>query len=179
MLKNTTGLKEIVEKRIGHMKKRPQVAIYKPKVTSKLVRNLYTETTVRNHVVKCDYAEPAGGENIAPNPIELLMASFAACIEAAFYEFAENEGLAVESVEAEIEGMLDLRGLFMVDDNVPPGFQELSYILKIQSPEDEAKVRKLAEKVIMHCPVVDSLVRSVNVSGVVHINEETAGHGLY
>ena len=172
MLKNTTGLKEIVTKRIGIFKKRPELAVYKPKVTSKLVRNLYTETTVRNHIVKCDYAEPAGGENIGPNPIELLMASFAACIEAAFYEFAEHEGLAIESVEAEIEGMLDLRGLFMVDESVPPGFQELSYTLKIQSPEDENKVRKLAEQVIAHCPVVDTLVRSISVSGSIRINEE-------
>jgi len=174
MLKNTTGLKEIVGKRIGHMKKRPQVAIYKPKVTSKLVRNLYTETTVRDHVVKCDYAEPAGGENIAPNPIELLLAAFAACIEAAFYEFAEHEGLAIESVEAEIEGMLDLRGFFMVDESVPPGFQDLSYTLKIRTPDNEDKVRTLAEKVIAHCPVVDSLVRSMSVSGNIRINEEAA-----
>jgi len=175
MLKNTTGLKDIVVKRIGIFRKRPELAIYKPKVTSKLVRNLYTETAVRDHVVKCDYAEPAGGENLAPNPIELLLAAFAACIEAAFYEFAEHEGLEIESVEAEIGGTLDLRGLFMVDESVPPGFQELSYTLKIRTPEDEEKVRKLAEKVISHCPVVDSLVRSVNVSGSVRINEGEGG----
>jgi len=173
MLKNTTGLKEIGAKRIGHLKKRPQAGIYKPKVTSRLVRNLYTETTVRDHMVKCDYAEPAGGENLAPNPIELLLSSFAACIEAAFYEFAEHQGLAVESVEAEVRGILDLRGLFMVDESVAPGFQELSYSLRIKTTENADEVRRLAEKVVAHCPVVDSLVRAVNVSGEILINEES------
>jgi len=174
MLKNTTGLKEILTKRISHLKKRPQLAVYKPKVSSKLVRNLYVETNVREHVVKSDYPEPAGGENQAPNPIELLLASFAACIEAAFYEFAEYNGLTVDSVEAEVQGTLDLRGLFMIDESISPGIQDLSYTLRIRTSENEDTVRQLAEKVIAHCPVVDSLKRPLDFAGTVEINGNEA-----
>jgi uncharacterized OsmC-like protein len=170
MLENTTGLKEIVAKRIGHLKQRPKVGIYKPKVTSRLIRNLYSENAVRDHLVKCDYPEPAGGENIAPNPIELLLASLASCIEAAFHEFAAHRGFVIESVEAEIQGTLDLRGLFMVDDTVRPGFQNLEYTLRIRTPDDADAVRRLAEKVIAHCPVVDSLINPVALSGAIEIN---------
>jgi uncharacterized OsmC-like protein len=162
-------LKEIVATRIEFFKRKPECATYAPKVTSRHVRNLYTETQVREHLVKSDYGEAAGGENQAPNPIELLLVAFAACIEAAFYEFAEHAGLTVTSVTAEVEGTLDLRGLFMVDD-VPAGFQGVRFVLRIVSPEDEARVRALAEKVIDHCPVVDSLKKPTAVTGTIEIS---------
>ena len=168
------SLKDIVATRTECFRRRPEAAVYAPKVTSRHVRGLYTETRVREHLVKSDYGEAAGGENQAPNPIELLLASFAACIEAAFFEFAEHEGLAIASVEAEVEGTLDLRGLFMIDD-VAAGFQEVRYVLRIVSGDDESRVRALAEKVLDHCPVVDSLRKPTAVTGRVEIREPERG----
>ena len=163
------NLKDIVATRIEFYKRKPESAIYKPKVSSRHVRNLYTETQVREHLVKSDYAEGAGGENQAPNPIELLLSAFAACIEAAFYEFAEHEGITVNSLSADVEGTLDLRGLFMID-GVDAGFKDVRFTLKIDSPDDERNVRALAEKVIAHCPVVDSLKKPTAVSGQILVN---------
>lgn len=166
---NDNKLKEIVSRRIEFFKKKPESAIYRPKVSSRHINGLYTETAVREHIVKADYGEAAGGTNLAPNPIELLLAAFAACIESAFYEFAVHEGLSVDSVSVDVEGSLDLRGLFMVDESVPPGFSDIKYIFNIKSGEDRDKVRRLAEKVIAHCPVVDSLVRQISISGSINI----------
>lgn len=166
---NDNKLKEIVSRRIEFFKKKPEAAIYRPKVSSRHINGLYTETAVREHIVKADYGEAAGGTNLAPNPIELLLAAFAACIESAFYEFAVHEGLSVDSVTVDVEGSLDLRGLFMVDESVPPGFSDIKYIFNIKSGEDRDKVRRLAEKVIAHCPVVDSLVRQISISGSINI----------
>ncbi len=162
------SLKDIVATRIECFKRRPETAVYTPKVVSRHIRNLYTETRVREHLVKSDYGEAAGGENLAPNPIELLLTAFAACIEAAFYEFADHEGLSITSVTAEVEGTLDLRGLFMIDA-VPAGFQEVRFVLRIVSPDDEMRIRALAERVINHCPVVDSLKQPTTVSGKIEI----------
>jgi putative redox protein len=163
-------LKEIVARRIEFFKKKPEAAIYKPKVSSRHVQCLYTETMAREHLVKSDYAEAAGGSNNAPNPIELLLCAFAACIEAAFYEFAVHEGLTIQSVSAGVEGTLDLRGLFMID-GVSAGFRDLKYTLTIESPDDEEKVRDLAERVIAHCPVVDSLSRPTAISGEIAVRK--------
>jgi putative redox protein len=167
--KNALGT--IVGKRIEHCRERPQAAIYKPKVTSRHVRNLYTESEVRGHIVKSDYPEPAGGENLAPNPIELLLSAMASCIEAAFYEFAQYEGLTIHSVSVDVRGELDLRGLFMVDESVKAGFQDLAYTFRIETPDSPEKVRNLAEKVVDHCPVVDSLRRPTDIHGEIEIRE--------
>ncbi len=173
-MKNTDerNLEEIVARRTDLFKRKPEAAIYKPKVSSRHIKGLYTETKVREHLVKADYPVPAGGSDQAPNPIELLLAAFAACVECAFYEFAVHEGLTINSVSVDIEGTLDLRGLFMIDD-VQAGFKDLTYNLNIVSPDDESKIRDLAERVIAHCPVVDSLAKPTLVRGDIKIN--TAG----
>ena len=57
------NLKDIVATRIEFFKRKPEAAIYKPKVASRHISNLYTETQVREHLVKSDYGEAAGGEN--------------------------------------------------------------------------------------------------------------------
>src|SRR5512143_2956029 len=146
-MKSERNLKEIVARRIEFFKKKPESAIYKPKVTSRHVRNLYTESMAREHLVKSDYGEAAGGDNQAPNPIELLLAAIAACIEASFYEFAVHEGFTITKVTVDVEGTLDLRGLFMLD-NVAAGFKDLQYTMNIESPDDETRIREFAQKVI-------------------------------
>ena len=170
-MKSERNLKEIVARRVEFFKRKPESAIYKPKVTSRHVKNLYTESTVREHLVKSDYGEAAGGDNQAPNPIELLLAAFAACIEASLYEFAVHEGFTINALSVDVEGSLDLRGLFMVGD-VAPGFQDLRYTVQIDSPDDEARVRELAERVIAHCPVVDSLIKPTPVSGRITVSKK-------
>ena len=169
-MKGERDLKEIVTRRIEFFKKKPEAAIYRPKVTSRHIKNLYTESKAREHLVKSDYAEAAGGNNQAPNPIELLLAAFAACIEAAFYEFAVHEGFTINSLTVNVDGTLDLRGLFMID-NVSAGFKDLRYDFHIESPDDSEKLRELAEKVVAHCPVVDSLIKSTPVSGEITISK--------
>ncbi|HXX81466.1 MAG TPA: OsmC family protein [Thermodesulfovibrionales bacterium] len=164
------NLKEIVARRIELFKKKPEAALYRPTVSSTHVSGLYTETKVREHLLKSDYGEAAGGTNLAPNPIELLLTAIAACIEAAFYEFAVHEGFTINALSVNVEGTLDLRGLFMID-NVAAGFKEVKYTFTIDTPEDEEKIRKFAERVIAHCPVVDSLINPTRVSGEIRVKE--------
>lgn len=171
---NRRDLKEIVSRRLEFFRRKPEAAIYKPKVSSKHIEKLYTETMAREHLVKSDYGEAAGGGNKAPNPIELLLSAFAACIEAAFYEFAVHEGYTIDSLSVDVEGTLDLRGLFMIDD-VQAGFKDLKYNLNIETPDDEKKVQELAEKVVSHCPVVDSLKKPTSITGEI-IVKRAAGN---
>lgn len=163
-------LKEIVSRRIEFFKRKPEAAIYKPRVSSRHIQGLYTETKAREHLVMSDYGEAAGGTNLAPNPIELLLSAMASCIEAAFYEFAVHKGFTIHSLAVDVEGALDLRGLFMIDD-VPAGFKDVKYTVTIETPDNEEEVRLLAKKVIAHCPVVDSLARPTYISGEIHITK--------
>lgn len=167
-MKEERDLKEIVSRRLEFFGRKPESAIYRPKVSSRHISGLCTETTVREHRVISDYGEAAGGTNKAPNPIELLLSAMAACIEAAFYEFAVHEGFTIQGLSVDVEGTLDLRGLFMIDD-VPAGFTDVRYTFTIETPDDEGRIRALAERVIAHCPVVDSLLKPTSISGKITV----------
>jgi hypothetical protein len=58
-MKSERNLKEIVARRIEFFRKKPKAAIYKPKVTSRHIKNLYTESMALEHLVKSDYGEAA------------------------------------------------------------------------------------------------------------------------
>ena len=169
-MKSERSLKDVVARRLEFFKKKPEACIYKPKVTSRHIKNLYTESMAREHLVKSDYGEAAGGDNQAPNPIELLLAAMAACIEAAFYEFAVHEGFTINALTVDVEGTLDLRGFFMLDD-VSAGFKDLRYTFHIESPDDETRIREFAEKVITHCPVVESLKKPTTITGQIMVRK--------
>jgi len=169
-MKSERDLKETVARRIELFRRKPEAAIYRPKVASRHIKNLYTESMAREHLVKSDYGEAAGGDNQAANPVELLLAAMAACLEAAFYEFAVHEGLTIDALAVNVEGTLDLRGLFMLDD-VSAGFKDLRYTFIIESPDDETRIRELAEKIVAHCPVVDSLRKPTPVSGQITVSK--------
>jgi hypothetical protein len=53
--------------------------------------------------------------------------------------------------------------------DVPSGFSQISFTTKIVSDEPEEKLRQLAEMVGKHCPVMDSLMRKIAVSGKVEV----------
>jgi len=92
----------------------------------------------------------------------------AACIEAAFYEFAVHEGFTIQGLSVDVEGTLDLRGFFMIDD-ISAGFRDVRYTFTIETPDDEGRIRALAERVIAHCPVVDSLIKPTAISGEITV----------
>lgn len=84
-----------------------------------------------------------------------------------------HEGFTINALTVNVKGTLDLRGLFMIDD-VSAGFKDLRYDFHIESPDEEDKLRELAEKVVAHCPVVDSLRRPTPVSGEITVTRPSA-----
>ena len=51
------------------------------------------------------------------------------------------------------------------------GPPSISYETVLRSPAPEAELRKLIEAVESHCPVLDTLVRPIEVTGRVTIND--------
>ena len=54
-----------------------------------------------------------------------------------------------------LEGDIDLRGFFAVDESVRPGYQKLRGTVRVVSSADEETLEKLQQAVNAHCPVLD------------------------
>lgn len=111
-----------------------------------------------------------GGRDAGANPVELLLVALGACQEIMYSAYASVMGIPLASVQVNLRGYLDLRGLFGMDSTVPPGYQKVVFDTVLESPADTAALQKLVQTVESHCPVLDTLVRAIEVSGNVTIN---------
>ena len=91
--------------------------------------------------------------------------------ELMYSAMASMMGIQLDEVKVSLKGSLDLKGLFGMDPSIPPGYQKISYETVLRSPAPEAELRKLIEAVESHCPVLDTLVRPIEVTGRVTIND--------
>ncbi len=111
-----------------------------------------------------------GGTDTAANPVELLLVALGACQEIMYSAYAAVMGVQLDSVKVNVRGYLDLRGLFGMDDVIPPGYQKIVFETEVASPADSDTLMELARTVESHCPVMDTLMRAIEVRGSVSIN---------
>jgi len=157
-------LKDIIERRRALFRKKPEAALYRPQAVTEWKDGLRNENTIRNHVSYSDYPVPAGGADTAANPMELMLAALGSCVSAVYVEYAALLDMKLDAVKVELDGVVDLRGLFNVDPEAPSGFQDVTYTVTLTTGEPKEKVDELVALAEAHCPVSDSLKRLVPVN---------------
>ena len=123
------------------------------------------ERIARSHKIVADEPCQLLGTDSAPNPQELLMAAFNACITVGYVAGASIKGINLESVEIRTRGELDLRGFLGLSDQVPPGYEALDYDVVIKgdgSPEDFAEIHK---NVMATSPNYFNMSRPIRMNG--------------
>jgi len=101
--------------------------------------------------------EPAGlaGDDIAASPVEIALGALIACQIVVYRLFAQNLGIAIDSIDAKAEGDLDVQGLFGMDESVRPGFSAIRLVIHVTGPETQERYDELHAFVDAHCPVLD------------------------
>lgn len=139
-----------------------------------LVEDVRCTGNVRDFApIVVDEPPELGGQDKGANPVELLLVSLGACQEIMYSAMAAMMGIRLDEVKVDLKGTLDLKGLFGMDPAIPPGYQKITYETTLKSPASEEELRKLVEAVESHCPVLDTLVRPIEVTGRVTINSVT------
>jgi len=110
------------------------------------------EKIVRTHKVTVDEPFELLGQNSAPNPQEMLMAAFNACIMVGYVAGAAVNGITLKKVEIETRGRLDLRGFLGLDDKVKPGYDKIEYTVRIQGDGTRQQYQEIHEKVMKTSP---------------------------
>ncbi|MGQ9487302.1 MAG: OsmC family protein [Armatimonadota bacterium] len=103
-----------------------------------------------------------GGQDSAPNPMELLLAALNGCLSVMLQVIARERGIEVRGVRLHAEGDLDLRGA-MGDPNVPAYFRNVRERVELVSSASPEEVRALQEEVQRRCPV-SALLKSAGVN---------------
>ena len=119
--------------------------------------------------------EPAslGGSDSGMNPVELVLAALGTCQQIVYAAYAAVMGLKLDNVSVEVKGRIDLRGLFGMGEDTPPGYEQIQFETTISSPEPEEKIQQLISLAESRCPVLDIITRPIPVTGKVLLNGAT------
>lgn len=106
----------------------------------------------RRFVVRMDEPPEFFGADTGPNPQEMLMAAFNACLMSGYVAGCALEGIEIAALAIETEGQLDLRGFLGLDVAIRPGYEEISYVVRIRSNGTPEQLQKVHEQVLATSP---------------------------
>ena len=104
------------------------------------------------------------GENTAPNPQELLMAAFNACIMVGYVANAAIMGVHLDRVEIETDGELNLRGFLGIDPNIKPGYDSIQYVVRMKGNGTPEQYAAIHENVLKTSPNYFNIAAPVKVN---------------
>jgi uncharacterized OsmC-like protein len=132
--------------------------------------DLAGERIARSHKIVADEpCELLGGDS-APNPQELLMAAFNACIMVGYVAGASLKGINLESVEIRTRGELDLRGFLGLSDQVAPGYEAVDYEVRIKGDGSPQAFEEIHQTVMATSPNYFNLSRPIKMNGSLRVN---------
>ena len=103
------------------------------------------------------------GQNRAPNASEYVLHALAACLTGTIVLHAAARGLALESLEATIEGDLDAQGVLGLNDNVRPGYERIRVMIKVTGDFDDDQLAEIAG-LTRYSPVRDVISSPVPIA---------------
>lgn len=116
-----------------------------------LEEGVRSAVAVRNFTVVADEPPELGGTDRGPNPMEYVLGGFLSCLAVMVRLIAQEQGLQVDGLRMEVEGDLDLRGLYGTAP-VRPDFQEVRGQVVLRSPEPPDRIEALRAEVYRRCP---------------------------
>ena len=150
-------LKDIFTTTQTSLRQNPREAAATFAAATRQLAGLRSEAAIRDFRLTLDEPPALGGADAGPNPVELVLAALGACQEITYRLYAEALGIPLNHVAVRVEGRLDLRGFFAVEDGVRPGFRDIRATVDIDSPASAAEIERLKAEVDRHCPVLDIL----------------------
>ncbi len=123
------------------------------------------EAESRGLKVVIDEPVKAGGTNLGQTPVELLLAALGGCITISATAFARKARVELQGFSVEVEGDMDPDGFLGKNPEVKVGFSAIRYKIKYKTNSPQENVEKLMELVKSRCPVSDTLISGVPVSG--------------
>lgn len=120
-------------------------------------------TTGSGHRVVIDEPAALGGANAGANPVEYALAALGSCQAITYRFWAAQLGVEFDSLRVEVEGDLDVRGFFGLDDSVRPGYEQVRVTVHIDGPETAERYAELQRRVDEHCPVLDLFANPVPI----------------
>lgn len=133
-------IRTALERNVKAVTLRPSVGQGTAKTVARLEPGLTCEVTDGPYAFTVGMTEKYGGANAGPNPGVFGRGALASCLAIGYAMWAARLGVPLDALEVEVQADYDVRGELGVDDEVPPGYLEVRYLVTVESPAPEAEV---------------------------------------
>ena len=115
-----------------------------------------------------DHPEVFASEDHGPTPVEYVLVGLASCLTAGIAAVAQNRNIQLRSVEATLEGGMDIQGILGIDPDVRNGFDGIKVKYKIDADATPDQIKALVAQSQKRSAVFDLITNPTNV--VVEVN---------
>ena len=161
---------------INAVKETPALAKFQFRASSRWLDGTYSQSRVESftgaggehkHQTEFRYGadHPAVlvGQDRGPTPVEFLLHALAMCITAGIGNIAAVRGVTLTSVESQVEGDIDLRGILGLSSIVRNGYERIRISVTIAGDAPPEKLREIVEQSRARSAVFDVLTNGVPV----------------
>ncbi|MEM6524218.1 MAG: OsmC family protein [Bacteroidota bacterium] len=126
-------------------------------IKSKSESSAKTSVKVRDFELVIDEPDELGGTDVAPNPVEYILAGYAGCINVVAHIVAKEQNIRLKDLEIDIDGDLNPSKLFGSSFEERAGYRNINVSLKTTTKLDKGQQIKWLKEVEYRCPVNDNL----------------------
>ena len=155
----------------------PQAAKFKWRASCKWQNGTHSRTNVNGFFglgqeqrhktetsFEADHPEIFASEDLGATPVEYVLVGLASCLTAGVAAVAQNRGIQLRSVEAKLEGSMDIQGILGIDSDVRNGFSGIKVTYDIDADATKDEIKALVAQSQKRSAVYDIITNPTNVT---------------
>jgi uncharacterized OsmC-like protein len=159
------------------LKGAPEAAKFKWRATCKWQNGTHSRTMIQNFhglgveqkhrtefTFDADHPEIFASEDLGATPVEFVLVGLASCLTAGVAAVAQNRGIQLKSVEAKLEGSMDIQGILGIDSDVRNGYDDIKVTFKIDADAPKKEIEALVAQSQKRSAVYDLVTNPTNVT---------------
>ena len=111
-----------------------------------------------------DHPEIFASEDNGATPVEYVLVGLGACLTAGIAAIAQHRKIQLRSVNATIEGSMDLQGILGIDGDVRNGFDGIKVTYEIDADATKDEIKALVAQSQKRSAVFDIVTNPTNVA---------------
>ena len=111
-----------------------------------------------------DHPEIFASEDQGITPVEFMLVGLASCLTAGVAAVAQNRGIQLRSVEARVEGTMDIQGILGIDSEVRNGYDDIKVTFNIDADAPRKDIEALVAQSQKRSAVYDVIANPTNVT---------------
>jgi uncharacterized OsmC-like protein len=162
------------------LKGAPQAANFTWRATCKWQNGTHSDTKVQGfhglgeeqkHKTEfsfsADHPEIFASEDLGATPVEYVLVGLASCLTAGVAAVAQNRGIQLRSVEAKLEGTMNIYGILGIDSDVRNGYDNIKVTFNIDADAPRKDIEALVAQSQKRSAVYDIVTNPTDVTVVV------------